>query len=122
MTKRTGPQSTPTQLTLSACEKISRETKAPAWKRVCSELEKPSRIKAQISVEKLDLLAQKNPQKVMVVLGKVLGKEDFTQKATVYAFAYSASAKKSIENKGKAKSIMDLVKEKPAITDWVMIQ
>lgn len=122
MSKRTGPQSTPTKLALAACEKLSRETKAPAWKRVCDELSKPTRIKRHLSMVHLNALAAKHPKKVIVVLGKVLGKEAFTEKATVYAFAYSDSAQKSIAKTGHAKSVMDLVKEKPSVKEWVMVQ
>ena len=110
MANRTGPSNTKLNALIVELKSKARET--PLWKRVASDLEKPSRQRRQVNLYKLNRHAKDG--EVMLVPGKVLSLGDLDKKITVAAFNYSAAAKKKIEDKqGSALTIAELFKKNP---------
>ncbi len=110
MTKRTGP--TNTQLKKLIVDLKGKSRESALWKRVASDLEKPSRQRRQVNLYKLNKFAKDG--ETMLVPGKVLSLGNLDKKITVAAFQYSAEAKKKIEEKqGSALTISELFKKNP---------
>ena len=110
MVKRTGPTNTKLKELIVDLKSKSRET--PLWKRVASDLEKPSRQRRQVNLYKLNKFAKDG--ETMLVPGKVLSVGELDKKITVAAFQYSQFAKKKIEEKqGSALTISELFKKNP---------
>ena len=97
---------------LQLLKKTAIEKKAAVWKRVASDLEKPTRRRRIVNVYKIEKYAQDND--VLVVPGKVLGTGDLNKKVTVAAYNFSDEAYKKISEKGSAISIKELVEKNPA--------
>ena len=97
---------------LQLLKKTAIENKAAVWKRVASDLEKPTRRRRIVNVYKIEKYAQDND--VLVVPGKVLGTGDLNKKVTVAAYNFSDEAYKKISERGSAISIKELVEKNPA--------
>ena len=107
MVKRTG-----TQLrTLKELIVNLQKTKLPIWKRVASDLEKPTRTRREVNLYTINKTIRDG--ETAVVPGKVLAIGEFNKKTTVAAFRFSAEAKEKINKTGKAISIAELVKQNP---------
>lgn len=92
--------------------KQSSEQNVKIWKRVASDLEKPTRQRRIVNLYKLDNYT-KNDETV-IVPGKVLGTGDLNHKVNVAAFNFSRdAARKIIDSKGTILSIYDLMKKNP---------
>lgn len=87
------------------------DNKAHVWKRVASDLEKPTRRRRIVNVYKIEKYAKDN--EIVVVPGKVLGTGDLNKKVTVAAYTFSEEAYKKISEKGSAISIKELVEKNP---------
>lgn len=96
---------------LQLLKKTAIENKAPVWKRVASDLEKPTRRRRVVNVYKIEKYAKDN--EIVVVPGKVLGTGDLNKKVTVAAFNFSDDAFKKIKEKGNAISIKELIEKNP---------
>ena len=107
MVKRTGTQLRSLKNLIST---LSR-SKAPIWKRVASDLEKPTRIRREVNLYKLNKSVRDG--ETAVVPGKVLSIGEITKPITIAAFRFSAEAKAKITKKGKAISIAELHKSNP---------
>ena len=81
------------------------------WKRLAVDLERPTRIRREVNLYKLEKYAKAN--ETVVVPGKVLGTGELTKKLSVAAFNFSDSAYAKIKEKGTAMSIMELMKNNP---------
>ncbi|NQU98080.1 50S ribosomal protein L18e [Candidatus Woesearchaeota archaeon] len=81
------------------------------WKRVATDLEKPSRNRRVVNLFNIEKNAKAN--ETIVVPGKVLGTGELTKKVTVAAFNFSDSAFKKIKEKGEVLSIPELLKHNP---------
>ncbi|MCQ4366423.1 MAG: 50S ribosomal protein L18e [Sulfolobales archaeon] len=92
--RRTGP----TNALARRLIRILRKQNKRIWKRVAEELERPARQRVVINVKKIDKYSK--PNDVIVVPGKVLGVGTLSHPVTVYAFAFSKSAKEKIEKAG----------------------
>ena len=97
---------------LQLLKKTAIENKAAVWKRVASDLEKPTRSRRIVNVYKIEKYAKDND--IVVVPGKVLGTGDLNKKVTVAAYTFSDEALKKINQKGSAISIKQLVEKNPA--------
>ncbi|MFH1221541.1 MAG: 50S ribosomal protein L18e [Candidatus Micrarchaeota archaeon] len=96
---------------ISLIETLNREKK-PIWKKVAYELSRPKRQRIEVNVSKLDEYGVNNGS--ILVPGKVLGSGSLTKKLSIAAFAFSDSARKSIEAAGgKAMSIEAMMKANP---------
>ncbi|MBR9692734.1 50S ribosomal protein L18e [Candidatus Woesearchaeota archaeon] len=94
---------------ITALKKQAIEGKRPLWKRVASDLEKPSRQRRIINLWKLDQYAKDG--EIVIVPGKVLGDGQLTKNVTVAAYSYSAEAKKKLDK--NALTIPELLKKHP---------
>ncbi|MBS1267058.1 MAG: 50S ribosomal protein L18e [Candidatus Woesearchaeota archaeon] len=79
------------------------------WKRIASDLEKPSRKRRVVNLSRINRFTQEG--EIIVVPGKVLGSGDLNHKLTIAAWRFSDTAKDKIsKNKSKAISIFQLMK------------
>lgn len=102
--------------TIVGLEKKARKEKKAFWKDLAERLNKHSRQLPSINLEKIEKLALKNPGKILVVPGKVLGKGAINSKVRVAAFDFSAKALQEIKKQGEALKLSELIegKEKPS--------
>ena len=95
--------------------RLLRETaatnKAAVWKRVASDLEKPTRRRRIVNIYKIEKYAKDD--EIVVVPGKVLGTGMLNKKVTVAAYNFSQEAYNKINAKGNAISIKNLVQKNP---------
>ena len=92
-------------------KKASIENKVKIWKVVANELEKPTRIRREVNVERISRVCNNN--ETIIVPGKVLATGEMDKKLTVAAFRFSEKALEKINEKGKAISIEELLKSNP---------
>ncbi len=92
-------------------KKTAIEHNAPVWKKIARELEKPTRLRREVNIFKIDKYAREG--EIIVVPGKVLGVGELSKKVTVAAFRFSENAKKKILSNGEIISISDLIKKNP---------
>ena len=71
---------------LQLLKKTAIENKVAVWKRVATDLEKPTRRKRLVNIYKIEKHAKDD--ETVVVPGKVLGTGDFTKKITVAAYSF----------------------------------
>ena len=90
-------------------KKTAIEKKAPIWKRIAIELEKPSRNKRVVNLYKLEKNCKDG--ETIIVPGKVLGTGMLTKKLNVVAFQYSNEALEKINKVGNAVTIQDYLKK-----------
>ena len=82
------------------------------WKRIATDLEKPSRNRRVVNLYKIDLNAKDN--ETIIVPGKVLATGDLNKKVTIAAYEISKQAEDKIKNSGsKVVSIMELIQKNP---------
>lgn len=93
-------------------KKTAIEKKAPIWKRIAVELEKPARNKRVVNLYKLEKYC--NDGETIIVPGKVLGTGVLTKKLNVVAFQYSNDALEKINKVGTAVTIKDYLKKNTA--------
>ncbi|MFH0798021.1 MAG: 50S ribosomal protein L18e [Candidatus Woesearchaeota archaeon] len=111
MVKRTGPTNVNLKSLISELNKLGVKEKSNLWKRLASDLSKPTRQKREVNVEKINQYAREG--ETVVVPGKVLAEGDVDKKLTVAAWTFSESAKAKISKKGKTMTIAQLMKENP---------
>jgi len=88
-----------------------RAARTPLWKRVASDLMKPSRQRRIVNIFKIDAYAKDG--EVIVVPGKVLGEGTLTKNVTVAAESFSDVAREKINAKGKAITLHELMASHP---------
>ena len=82
------------------------------WKRIASELERPSNQRREVNVYKLDANAKDG--EVVIVPGKVLGNGALSKKVTVAALSFSNSAvNKIVSKQGQTLTIQELMEKNP---------
>ncbi len=81
------------------------------WKRIATDLEKPTRRKRVVNLYNIEKYAR--PNEIIIVPGKVLGTGEITKKVVVAAHTFSDSAYEKIMQKGEALSIPELLKKNP---------
>lgn len=110
--KKTGPTNKNLVELIKQLKEISSKGNSKIWKRVASDLERPTRQRRIVNIAKLARFTKEN--EIVVVPGKVLGTGEMGHSLTVAAFNFSDSAKKQIESaKGKAVSIIEIAKQNP---------
>lgn len=109
--KRTGPTNIHLRRLIHWLRKKSREHGAPIWRRVAELLERPTRIRVEVNVGKINRYTREGD--VVVVPGKVLGCGTLDHSVTVAAWAFSKRAREKVEAVGRAITIEQLVEENP---------
>ena len=109
---RTGPSNEHLQTLIQDLRHHASQKKAPFWRRIAEDLEKPTRQRRNVNVSRLARNTAAN--EVVIVPGKVLGSGIVSHGITVAAWSFSEGARKKItESKGKCITIQELLKEKP---------
>ena len=101
---------------LELIEKLKKkygETKAPIWKAVAEELQRPRSVRKGVNVGKIDKILKDN--EVALVLGKALGGGYAKRSIKVAALSFSETARKKIEAAGgRCLTIDELIEENPS--------
>ena len=111
MVKRTGPTTLELKNLILDLNKLSSKEKVPLWKRVAEDLLKPTRIRREANLYKINKNIRKD--EIALVPGKVLSSGELDKKVTVAAYQFSKEAKEKINKIGKAITIKVLMKENP---------
>ena len=112
MVKRTGPTNMQLKFLIAELSRLSRKEDVGIWKRIASDLEKPTRQRRIVNLSRIDRSTKEG--ETIIVPGKVLGSGDLNHKIDVAAFSFSSNAIEKIkEKKGSCIEIMDLMKKNP---------
>tara|TARA_Y100000310_G_scaffold110664_1_gene109095 strand:- start:1004 stop:1354 length:351 start_codon:yes stop_codon:yes gene_type:complete len=87
---------------------LSHRNDSKLWKRVASELEKPTRRRRKVNI--LDIEKNANDGDIILVPGKVLATGELTKKVKVAAWQFSESATQKIKD---SLSISQIIKDNP---------
>lgn len=110
--KRTGPTDVHLRRLIHLLRKKAREHRAPIWRRVAELLERPTRIRPEVNVSKINRYTREGD--AVVVPGKVLGSGVLDHVVTVAAYAFSRRAREKIEAVGgRVLTIPQLIEENP---------
>jgi large subunit ribosomal protein L18e len=97
---------------INELKKVSTINKVDLWKRIASDLEKPTRQRRIVNLSKISRYCSED--EVVVVPGKVLGSGDLSKKITVAAYQFSEQAIAKIkEAKGTTIDLQELIKKNP---------
>jgi len=97
---------------INELRKTSMEQKAPIWKSIAIELERPTRNRRIINLSKINRFSKDG--EIVLVPGKVLGSGELDKKITVAAYSFSGQAEEKIKQaKGSSLNIYDLMKKNP---------
>ena len=112
MSKRTGPTNPVLLGLIMELKKRSNEQNANIWKRVATDLEKPTRQRRVVNLSSISRYTKED--EIIVVPGKILGAGNLEHKLTISAFQFSSGAKEKIEKAGaKIVTLLELSKENP---------
>jgi large subunit ribosomal protein L18e len=93
-------------------KKHSNKEKAPIWKRIASDLEKPTRQRRVVNLSRINRFSKENDS--VIVPGKVLGTGELNHKITIAAFTYSKQAVEKLKKSNcDIYSIYDFMKKNP---------
>lgn len=110
--RKTGPTNIHTQDLIVELKKLAIKNDVPLWKRIASDLEKPTRQRRIVNLSRINRFV--NDDETIIVPGKVLGSGNLDKKVTIAALSFSDSAKKVIsDSKGTALDIAELMKKNP---------
>jgi len=110
--KRTGPTNPILKELIRELKKASIEQDAAIWKRVATDLEKPTRNRRIVNLSKINRYTKEN--ETIVVPGKVLGSGELDHKLHLSAYKFSESALEKLQKIGaKAIPLKELIKENP---------
>jgi len=108
--KRTGPMNTELQALITELKSQAKD--APLWARLAKDLERPSRIRRVVNLNRISRYAGDNS--VVVVPGKVLGSGIVDKKITIAAFTFSSQAiEKLKQNNCTVMTLQELMKKHP---------
>ena len=112
MSKRTGATNPILNDLIHELKKRSSEQSISLWKRVATDLEKPTRQRRVVNLSSISRYTKED--EIIVVPGKVLGAGTLNHKLTISAFQFSGGAKEKIEKAGaKIIPLLELSKESP---------
>ncbi len=94
--KRTGPTNPELQQLIRKLRMLGSEQNAPIWKRLASDLERPTRNRRIVNLGRIAKHVKENEH--IVVPGKVLANGDIDKSITISAFRFSREAKEKLEN------------------------
>lgn len=105
--KRTGSDNLNLVNLINDLKKLSLDQKVNIWKRIAEDLERPTRNRREVNLEKLNRYTKAN--ETVIVPGKLLGDGEIGHKLKVAAFRFSEKAREKVN----AVSIRELMKENP---------
>jgi len=111
MVKRTGPTNHQLKMLIEEMEKKALDSGVKLWKRLASDLKKPSRQRRTVNIYKINKWAREG--ETIVVPGKVLNTGELDKKVDVAAFSFSEAAKEKISKVGKVMDIKELMETNP---------
>ena len=111
MAKRTGPENTELINLIEELKQLSYKQKVNIWKTIAKELERPTRQRRIVNLERINRVCKNNES--IIVPGKVLASGDLDKKLTIAAFQFSEQAVNKINEKGKAITTQELIKINP---------
>lgn len=109
--KRTGPTNQNLKMLIKELKEKSLAEGVKIWKRIASDLEKPSRQRRSVNIYKIDQTAKDG--ETVVIPGKVLSVGQLTKKLNVAAYTFSKEAEQKINKVGKTITIQQLIKDNP---------
>ncbi|MBI1969901.1 50S ribosomal protein L18e [Candidatus Woesearchaeota archaeon] len=97
---------------ISMLKQYGREQNVHLWRRIASDLEKPTRQRRIVNLWKIEKYARDG--EIVLVPGKVLGTGEVQRKLQVAAYNFSESAKEKIlKANGQCLSIPELLQKNP---------
>lgn len=109
--KPTGSSNIQLKTLINDLKHLSTEKKVRIWGAVAKDLSKPTRIRAQVNLDKIDGIIRND--EIAIVPGKVLAVGSLSKNITIAAWNFSDNAIEKINKSGKAVSIYELMKENP---------
>lgn len=109
--RKTGPTNPSMRKLIAELRSLGTKEKVKMWKRIADELEKPTRQRREVNIERIKRATKKD--ETIIVPGKVLSKGELSHNVKVAAWKFSEAAKTKINKIGKAISIQELIKENP---------
>ncbi len=110
--KRTGPSDGNLLATIQKLHKLGNQHDAPIWKRIASDLEKPTRKRTAVNVYKI--AQHTKDSEAVIIPGKVLGTGELQHRVVVGAWNFSEGAREKITKaKGQCLSIEELMEKNP---------
>lgn len=106
--KRTGPTNPELQSLIKDLKTLSITNKVNIWKRIATELEKPTRKRRKVNLFQIDKHAKSG--ETVIVPGKVLATGDLTKQVKVVAWSFSEQAQSKIKERI---TIQELMKSNP---------
>lgn len=91
--------------------KTSIDNKVKIWKTIASELERPTRSRRAVNLERISRVCKDG--ETIIVPGKVLASGELDKKITIAAFDFSQEALSKISQKGEAITIQELIDKNP---------
>jgi len=107
---------------LVALRKKYSKTKEAIWKDIAERLETPRRKRASVNLRKISKILKKNPDKIVIVPGKVLGIGTLESKAKIAALNFSEKALVEIKKNGEALSFEDICDAKYKAKDFIIVK
>ena len=104
-------KNTQLQTLVRSLKRLGIEQDCKLWKRVATDLERPTRIRRMINVYKIAQHAKEGD--IIIVPGKVLGDGEISTKVTIAAYQFSDVARDKLGKAGKVLTIQELMKENP---------
>lgn len=110
--KRTGPTNNHLLETIRKLKEFSAKEKVSVWKKIATELERPTRERRAVNLSRINRFSEEND--VVIVPGKVLSSGDVNKRITVAAWAFSSKAAEKLEkSKSKVLNLEELMMENP---------
>ena len=107
--KGTGPTNPSLKGLIQELKKLGSQNNTNLWKRIASDLEKPTRQRRSVNISRINRYTKENEN--VIVPGKVLGSGALDHSVMVAAWQFSEQAKEKINKIGKAIYIQDLMKQ-----------
>ncbi len=108
MGKPTGPTNPILLQLIRELKEAGRKNNILLWRRIADELEKPTRLRREVNLAKIEQVANDND--IILVPGKVLGVGEITKKVKIAAWQFSTSAKQKVKS---PLTIQQVLKENP---------
>lgn len=105
-----------------ALRKKYAKTKENIWKDIAERLGTPRRKRASVNLMKINKKAKQNPDKIMLVPGKVLSLGTLEGKVRVAALNFSEKALAEIKKNGEALSLEDICDAKYKAKDFIIVK
>ena len=97
------------QTLIDDLNQLSIKEKANIWKRVAKDLNKPSRIRREVNLTRIERNIKEG--EIALIPGKVLSQGEMNKKSEVAAYSFSKIAEEKLQN--KAITIRELMEKNP---------